>query len=61
MLRVSTTTGKKNTAGFVLHHGNYGSCVPIPVAGTVSVGLGTVWENPTLGLPVSSPSDVNHA
>ena len=28
----------------------------VPVAGTVCHGVGTVWENPTRGLPVLNPS-----
>ena len=28
----------------------------VPVAGTVCHGAGTVWENPTRGLPVLNPS-----
>ena len=33
-----------------------GQYVPVPVAGTVSAGLGTVWENRTCGIPVENPT-----
>lgn len=33
-----------------------GWCVPIPATGMVSVGSGTVCENPTCGLPVLNPT-----
>jgi hypothetical protein len=31
--------------------------VPVPVTGTVFAGTGTVWKNPTRGIPVTSPSN----
>jgi hypothetical protein len=31
---------------------------PAPVAGTVCAGTGTVWENPTRGLPVRNPISI---
>ena len=48
--------GTNSTAGFVQYRGNDGSWRVIPTTGTGSAGLGTVWENPTRGLPVSNPS-----
>jgi hypothetical protein len=30
--------------------------VPVPATGAVSAGSGTVWENPTRGLPVLNPT-----
>jgi hypothetical protein len=32
-----------------------GRCIPVPVPGMVCKGQGTVWENPTRGLPVVNP------
>jgi len=52
---VTTTAGKKYTAGFVVHRENYGSWWVIPTTGAASGGTGTVWEKPTWGLPVISP------
>jgi hypothetical protein len=31
--------------------------VPVPDAGTVSVGAGAVWEMPTRGIPVRKPTN----
>ena len=47
--------GTSSTAGFVPYRGNDGSWRVIPATGTGSAGSGTVWENPTRGLPVSNP------
>ena len=44
----------RHTANFM------GQYVPIPGMGTVYVGTGAVWENPTRGLPVLNPSDIGH-
>jgi hypothetical protein len=33
-----------------------GRYVPVPGTGTVYAGAGTVWENPTRGLPVLNPT-----
>jgi len=39
------------------HTANFtGRCVPAPATGTVYAGTGTVWENPTRGLPVRNPN-----
>ena len=56
---MTTTAGKKYTAGFVVHRKNYGSWQVIPATGAVSGGMGTVWEKPTRGLPVISPIHFN--
>jgi hypothetical protein len=37
-----------DTAGFVRHRAN---------TGTVFAGTGTVWKNPTRGIPVTSPTN----
>jgi hypothetical protein len=39
----------RHTASFT------GRYVPVPGTGTVYAGTGTVWENPTRGLPVLNP------
>jgi hypothetical protein len=36
----------------------YGSVQMLPMTGTVYVGLGTVWENPTHRLPILNPTYV---
>ena len=48
--------GTSSTTGFVPYRTNDGSWWVLPATGTGSAGSGTVWENPTHGLPVSNPN-----
>ena len=48
--------GKGDTAGFVRYRTIYGSCRYIPGTVTVFAGKGTVWKNPTHGIPVFNPT-----
>jgi hypothetical protein len=48
--------GTSSTAGFVPYRANDRSWRVIPATGTGSAGSGTVWENPTRGLPVLNPN-----
>ena len=53
----NTITGKCNTTGFKRYCIIYRLVWYIPGMGMVFAGTGTVWENPTCGIPVFNPSE----